>query len=327
MKAIWWLAALMVLAGCVGEGDFSELVPDTVVDDPTLPAFETPDGVQLHLQRMGPEDGPTVVVLHGGPGGDFVGLLALQELKDTHQVIFFDQRGSGLSERLDPSYITPDEMVADIRAIQQAYSPEEPIALVGHSWGGALATHYVQHYPDEVASLVLAEPAALNATAAAVANTTEFRFRSRELHQMLNSADYLSYDNHHIADYQMAVSLSSDVGDYRDFYSPDELKELAFARFGFMANYAINDWQGNFDDSWDYDFADGVRQDFSGDVLLLAADHSERLGPDFQRQYHLPLLPESTQFVEIAEAGHFFLEFNADQALPEIRAFLDGEEP
>ena len=43
-------------------------IPATVADDPTLPSV-TIDGVTFHAETRGDPANPTVIVLHGGPGG------------------------------------------------------------------------------------------------------------------------------------------------------------------------------------------------------------------------------------------------------------------
>ena len=53
--------------------------------------------------------GDPIIVLHGGPGLDQTYLLPqISRLAKNHQVIFYDQRGSGqsVSDMLDPSLMT-----------------------------------------------------------------------------------------------------------------------------------------------------------------------------------------------------------------------------
>ena len=46
-------------------------------------------------------------------------------------------------------------------------SPSRPVALLGKSWGGALAARYAAAHPHRVSRLVLVAPAQSNATVAA----------------------------------------------------------------------------------------------------------------------------------------------------------------
>ena len=74
-------------------------MPATVTGDASLPRLEG-DGVLLHGRLAGAEGAPLAIVLHGGPGGDHRSLLALDGLSDTHRVLFYNQRGAGLPERV-----------------------------------------------------------------------------------------------------------------------------------------------------------------------------------------------------------------------------------
>ena len=143
-------AALALLAGCAR-------VPRTAADDPTVPQTVL-NGVRFHVEEFGAPTAPLLIVLHGGPGADFRYLLGLAALADRYRVLFYDQRGSGLSERMPAATLTPEVFVDDLHAMVQAYGGGRPVHLLGHSWGAMLATAYTSAHPQQVASLVLAEP-------------------------------------------------------------------------------------------------------------------------------------------------------------------------
>lgn len=54
---------------------------------------------------------------------------------------------------------TAQQGVADLHALLTAAKEPGPYVLVGHSWGGLIARLFASTYPDEVASLVLVDPA------------------------------------------------------------------------------------------------------------------------------------------------------------------------
>jgi proline iminopeptidase len=139
-------------------GDYG--VPDTVATDPTIPHIEI-DGVVFHAETFGDPQNPVVVVVHGGPGGNYGYLLNLHELEDDYYVVFYDQRGAGLSPRVDASELSLESSIADLHRIVTHYGRGEPVRLVGHSWGAMLAAGYIGEHPEFVERVVLAEPGEL----------------------------------------------------------------------------------------------------------------------------------------------------------------------
>src|SRR5690242_445823 len=99
------LALSIPLSGCLCASDPCNLVPKTVAEDPSLPAIDVA-GTRFHAEAFGDPNAPVILVLHGGPGSDYRCLLPLKALADDgYRVAFWDQRGTGLSTRHDPSTI------------------------------------------------------------------------------------------------------------------------------------------------------------------------------------------------------------------------------
>jgi proline iminopeptidase len=95
--------------------------------------------------------GKPLVMCHGGPGlWDMSGSLAAR-LESHLQVIRWDQRGCGRSERRDPYSVA--RCVADLDAV---IGQQPRVALFGHSWGATLALRYALGHPDQVSALVYA---------------------------------------------------------------------------------------------------------------------------------------------------------------------------
>ncbi|MGA9854879.1 MAG: alpha/beta hydrolase [Gammaproteobacteria bacterium] len=117
----------------------------------------TADGqARLYVTSFG--HGPTVIVLHGGPGNDFHYLMdALRPLANQYRFELFDQRGSLLSPVPcdEVSKLTMQDLVNDIETLRQSLG-QEKIILLGHSFGTLLAEFYFKAYPQRVAGMVLA---------------------------------------------------------------------------------------------------------------------------------------------------------------------------
>ena len=140
------------------------LVPKTVDQDANLPSIKV-NGTLLHSEAFGNPDDPILLVLHGGPGGDYRGLLNCKDfVDDGYYVVFYDQRGSGLSQRHDDEeiYTVPNYM-DDLDAVIKHYRGDEDqqLIILGHSWGGMLGAGYISLYPEVVDGLIMAEAGGL----------------------------------------------------------------------------------------------------------------------------------------------------------------------
>ncbi len=89
-----------------------------------------------------------LIWLHGGPG---IGSLpdrtfsAFQELENNFAVVYFDQRGQGMSQgNYSKEKYSIWEMAKDVKALalilKQKYGQDSKLFLMGGSWGGALGT-------------------------------------------------------------------------------------------------------------------------------------------------------------------------------------------
>lgn len=81
--------------------------------------------------------GRPIIFLHGGPGDTHHYMKRMAEpLFDQFQCIFFDQRGTGLSEikNREPNQFALELMLQDLLLVKSGYT-SEPVMLVGHSWG------------------------------------------------------------------------------------------------------------------------------------------------------------------------------------------------
>jgi proline iminopeptidase len=101
-------------------------------------------------------DGLPVILLNGGPGFSHEVLEPLQALADTYKLVFFDQRGTGDSDKADTRSYTIDANVEDVEQIRRQLNLGR-CAVFGHSWGGMLAQAYALKYPLHISKLILAD--------------------------------------------------------------------------------------------------------------------------------------------------------------------------
>jgi pimeloyl-ACP methyl ester carboxylesterase len=114
------------------------------------------DGVGLHVELAGPEDGTTVLFLHGvGSSGRTWEWLA-DELTRGRRVIRIDLRGHGRSDHAPGTYLLP-RYGADVVAVLRAVAPR-PVAVVGNSLGGVIAWWLAQNHPELLTAALLEDP-------------------------------------------------------------------------------------------------------------------------------------------------------------------------
>jgi proline-specific peptidase len=118
--------------------------------------FVDVSGGRIWYRVVGSGPGTPLLLLHGGPGVPSVYLKPLEALADERPVFFYDQLGSGQSDRpKDSSLWTIDRFVNEVAQVRKALGLDQ-IHLFGHSWGSMLAASYMLTRPSGVRSLVLA---------------------------------------------------------------------------------------------------------------------------------------------------------------------------
>jgi pimeloyl-ACP methyl ester carboxylesterase len=115
------------------------------VDGPAL----VPDGASMRAR-------PTVVLLHGGPGGYDHSYLKpeFSALARQAQVVYLDLRDHGRSARHKTADWTFEICADDVRAFCDVVGIARPIVF-GHSMGGFVAMLYGSRHPGHAAGLIL----------------------------------------------------------------------------------------------------------------------------------------------------------------------------
>lgn len=87
----------------------------------------------------------TLIFIHGGPGFKDYLEEYFRVLQSDFNCLFYDQlRGSD---------ITVESLFKQLDTL--IHQQDSPITLIGHSWGGVLATYYASKAPDKITGLVL----------------------------------------------------------------------------------------------------------------------------------------------------------------------------
>lgn len=118
------------------------------------------DGVPLAVREAGPTDAPmTVVFAHGYTLSMDSWHFQRRHLQDRFgpevRLVFYDQRGHGLSGKSSPANSTIAQLAADLNSVITATAPRGPIVAIGHSMGGMTVMAYAARHGEAVRERVL----------------------------------------------------------------------------------------------------------------------------------------------------------------------------
>lgn len=120
--------------------------------DVTGPKIRAVDGVAVEV--------PTLLILHGGPGFDHMGVKAeLLPLAEHCQLVWIDHRGNGRSDGSEPQDWNLQQWADDVHAFCQVVGIDKPIVL-GQSFGGHVVQAYGIRYPQHASKLIISSIAA-----------------------------------------------------------------------------------------------------------------------------------------------------------------------
>ncbi len=131
--------------------------PDPIAE--LIPA-EIGGMTQWLLLRGADRNAPILLWLHGGPGAAQMPVHGLTAaLERDFVVVHLDQRGAGKSNPrgFDPATMTLERFVMDARevtALLRARLGEQPLIVLGHSWGTMLGARLVARWPGEYAGYI-----------------------------------------------------------------------------------------------------------------------------------------------------------------------------
>ena len=112
-------------------------------------------GVRISYIVVSPErPSQTILLIHGFGGRARQWRYQIEEFARTNRVIALDMRGHGRSDRPQSGYDMP-QFMADITAVLNHLHLNDPIILVGHSFGVAIATEFAWLYPERISRLIL----------------------------------------------------------------------------------------------------------------------------------------------------------------------------
>lgn len=93
-------------------------------------------------------------ILPGGPGANSTHFASYRCLQNEIELVFFDPRGCGVSDKSDPIHYSLDNYIDDIEAIRKSLGIAK-ISLLGKSYSGLCALGYAIRYPQTTSKLIL----------------------------------------------------------------------------------------------------------------------------------------------------------------------------
>lgn len=123
--------------------------------------FVDVDGASLVPDGETMRERPVLIMLHGGPGFDHTPFKQplFSRLKDVAQVVYYDHRGNGRSDRGSPESWTLDTWADDLFELCNVLGIEHPIVF-GGSFGGFVALNYAIRHAEHPTKLILSSTAA-----------------------------------------------------------------------------------------------------------------------------------------------------------------------
>lgn len=158
MKKIFLFAFLMVLANTFAQ---------------TEGYATNNDSSKTYYKVFG--KGEPLLIINGGPGMNSNGFESMAKtLAETQETIIYDQRGTGNSKlaELDSKTISMKIMADDIESLRKHLKIKK-WNILGHSFGGMLASYYATIYPNSINKLVLSSSGGVDLTLLKTENLIE----------------------------------------------------------------------------------------------------------------------------------------------------------
>lgn len=135
--------------------------------------FPGANGLTLAADVMGPEDAPTVILLHGGGQTRHSWAGAMHKLaRRGYHVVNYDARGHGESQWSPVGDYSAEALASDLRAVLATVN--RPVALVGASMGGMTSFYAIGSSDQPIADVLVMVDIVLRPAPVGVAKIHKF---------------------------------------------------------------------------------------------------------------------------------------------------------
>lgn len=264
----------------------------------------TPDGKTMRQK-------PTVIMVHGGPGGDHtVSKPYFSQLTDIAQVIYYDHRGNGRSDLCDENSWNLAQWGDDLKGLCDALGIESPI-VIGTSFGGFVTLSYATRHPGHAAGLVLISTAA------------KVKFQS-----VYNAFGRLGGNEiRDIAESYWENPTAEGRALYRDrcvpFYSYDRSTSTDWLSRILWRNETALWFNGPRNEQGRMDFRADLGK-IECPTLILVGENDPITPPELSDEIAAGLHPDLLTFVKFPDCGHGVVGDKPDEALRALRSFIQS---
>jgi proline iminopeptidase len=324
MRSYLYIILFFLSAACELE-DWAEpgaLVPPTADEDASIPSLSI-NGTLLHVEAFGNPADPVLILIHGGPGGDFRSLLHAKDfVNEGFYVVFYDQRGTGLSKRESKSqFENPNALqlfVNDLDLLIEYFriGETQKVFLLGHSWGGMLAAAYINQHPEKISGVVVAEPGGLtwHQTKDYLSRSNKIRFFSEGINDAIFPEQiFAGRSEHEVLDYKAAYFSSYENAPENPLGNPGP--------YPFWRNGAVSA-QALFENAEKYGFDFTIHlENYPTKVLFMFSENNRAYGASWAQQVSSPF--PNVELVEVKNTGHEMLYFGWSDMYPKVLNYFN----
>ena len=253
----------------------------------------------------GPDNGPTLLLLHGVTSRRDGFLRVIDGLVNDYRVITMDQRGHGFSGHASGAYEREDH-ARDIRYVMENVC-KEPTIVWGHSMGGGNTVAMANNPPSNLKAVVLEDPAVFSRVRPEGANNSP-TMNGFQLHLSFIEAG-MSVD-------QMTPKLQEATPNQPEYFAAWKAECLLQMDVDILRGVVAGTYRG-FDDPAE------MLANIQVPVILLQADPDT--GGILPDDYLTGILPDNDSFTsqKIVGTGHNINREHPEEMLPVVLPWLE----
>ncbi|MBM3125789.1 MAG: alpha/beta hydrolase [Chloroflexi bacterium] len=291
----------------------------------------------IEINHFAVGEGRNVLVIHGGPGMPFLEPMSgLEPLTREYRFHYYDQRGCGESTRPVDRFESTNTyqnmleldrtlglgaQIADIERIRQILG-DDKLILVGHSWGGFLASLYAAEFPEHVDALILISPANTLVMPQPDADSDLFasvRVKLPSDQQAEFDAfmkEYMNFNTLFQKSDAELVAMNEKFGEY--YVQAVDVENTPMPKQGKPGGWMT--WGMYISMGQRHDYRNALKSLTAPVLVIHGADDLQSEAASYQYVDALP----NAEFAVIENAGHFSFEQQPDEFATVVSQFLTG---